>query len=1263
MPDRSVVVRLRAEIAGFRQGMDEATRSTRRTRDELVDAETAAGRLVQSANANREAWTTAGAVLAAAGGTMAAGIGLAVKTFADFDAQMSQVKTLAHANAREMDSLSKAALTMGQSIGFSASEVADAETELVKAGLSVKEIMGGALKGALDLAAAGQINVAQATEIAASAMTQFKLSGKDVPHVADLLAAGADKALGGVGELGEALKSAGTVSAQFGWSLDETVGTLAQFAQNAQIGERGGTQLRQMLLQLVNPSKQAQQIMDQYGFSITDANGEMVHSSELAGRLQQSFGDLTPAVKNHALAVLFGSHAIQGANILMSDGADVNAHWVESVNDVGFATQQAAGKMDNLKGDLSKLKAAIESDLIQAGSVANGTLRQMVQNVTGVAHAYGALPEPVQGAALGLGAVASAGLLAAGGFLLLLPRALETIAAFKKLNEISPALVGRLKGVAGAATAGAAAYVVLTQAANALYDSMGPAATSVDQMTKNLLNLSDGGLDKINASFAEIQRGAGMITSYGVENLADAAHKLADPGLLDRLNDFGGEMLSFGSSQGSSERTKVIEQINSMGDALGQLVSNGQADVAARQFQALLAEWEKGGGTAATLMQWMPAYSDALAAADNQQQLATDSAGPLSDGVIRVGSAAHEASLDVKGFNDALKALFDQTFGVEEATDAWHSALNNLKDAVKENGRSTRGNTDAAIANREALRASAQKAYDLVQAYADTGASAEKVTAKSAALKAEFIKQAEKAGFSKTAAEKYASALDEIPGTYKANLKAVDGITPAVNTAKASLRSIAGKQATVELNYRITTSGSSPYGASAAGIGVRTLPGVGVRRAFGGFVSGPGGPRDDAVPAMLSDGEFVVNAAATARNRPLLEHLNAERFRDGGYVQHFAKGGSVKHPVDPLVGLRSQYGRYLDTDIVGALIGAPDAVVSEAVQRINTAFDKVNALTEKLAKSHKKTAANLERDAASAERAMSKLADQRDTLVDRLKDATDRLADLQRQYDDYAGQVASRASGKGSLDQLFFGRDENGDEFMNSWQQVADALAKTAADTKAFQEQIDALSKAGLSQSLIEQIVGSDDGAAMAKAILDGGSAAVTQLNANADALAKASQELGKRAADSLYGAGVQAGQGLVDGLASQQKAIEAQMVRIAEGIQKAIRKALDMHSPSRKLFALGAQAGGSVGLGLGASVRGVEAHASRLAVAMVPAGRVAAMSPAGAVRAPAAVGGFPSVLEVRDVDGALVGRMRVEAGSVVSGTLADLQRQQVQRR
>lgn len=68
--------------------------------------------------------------------------------------------------------------------------------------------------------------------------------------------------------------------------------------------------------------------------------------------------------------------------------------------------------------------------------------------------------------------------------------------------------------------------------------------------------------------------------------------------------------------------------------------------------------------------------------------------------------------------------------------------------------------------------------------------------------------------------------------------------------------------------------------------------GRGVKRADGGLIRGPGGPREDKIPALLSNGEFVVNAAATARNLSALHAINAQRFANGGVVGERGRGSS-----------------------------------------------------------------------------------------------------------------------------------------------------------------------------------------------------------------------------------------------------------------------------------------------------------------------------------------------------------------------------------
>jgi TP901 family phage tail tape measure protein len=190
--NRTVSVALRAEIGQYVAGMSKASAATMRLGESAKASQTSANKSFDMAGK--------GAVIM--GGAIVAGLGLAVGKSMEFEQSMSAVGAATQATAGTLGQLRDAAMKAGADTKYSATEAADGITEMAKAGVSAKDIMGGGLTGALSLAAAGQIDVAEAAGIASTAMTQFSLSGKDLPHVADLLAAGAGKAMGSVDDLG-----------------------------------------------------------------------------------------------------------------------------------------------------------------------------------------------------------------------------------------------------------------------------------------------------------------------------------------------------------------------------------------------------------------------------------------------------------------------------------------------------------------------------------------------------------------------------------------------------------------------------------------------------------------------------------------------------------------------------------------------------------------------------------------------------------------------------------------------------------------------------------------------------------------------------------------------------------------------------------------------------------------------------------------------------------------------------------------------------
>ena len=380
--NRNITVRLLADTSNFTAGMAKVSGESQK-----------AATTMEAAGGKSKLITTG----IAAAGVAATALGVAaVRMAADFDASMSTVQANTGASADEMNQLRQAAIDAGADTIYSATESADAINELGKAGLSTSDILSGGLSGALNLAASDGMEVGQAAEYMSSAMAQFNLTGADATHIADLLAAGAGEALGNVSDFGEALNNVGSTASKFGLSIDTTVGTLAAFAHQGIIGAEAGTQLRSVLLALTNQTEKQRKATEEYGISLYDAQGNFVGMSSLAGQLKEKLGGLTQEQRNSAMATMFSSYAIQGANVLYAEGASGIDEWTKKVSQSGYAADLAAKKNDNLKGDLENLSGSFESLMISLGEGGQGPLRSLVQPLDTLVDAFSQLPAPVQ---------------------------------------------------------------------------------------------------------------------------------------------------------------------------------------------------------------------------------------------------------------------------------------------------------------------------------------------------------------------------------------------------------------------------------------------------------------------------------------------------------------------------------------------------------------------------------------------------------------------------------------------------------------------------------------------------------------------------------------------------------------------------------------------------------------------------------------------------------------------------------------------------
>lgn len=358
-----------------------------------------------------------------AGGTIAAGLGFAVKSAADFEKRLSAVQAVSGASADEMEQLRQKSLQLGAETAFSAGESAAAIEELVKAGLSVQDVMNGAADATVNLAAAGEIGMPEAAAIASNAMNQFNLTAEDMVGVVDNIAGAANASAIDVGEFGYSLGQVGAVANLAGATFADTATAIALMGNAGIKGSDAGTSLKSMLSNLQPTTEKQISLMEELGIvtedganRFYDAQGNLKSLADVSGILQDALKGQTKQQKQATLETLFGSDAIRAAAIMADAGAKGFDDMATAMNKVS-AADVAKTRMDNLHGSIEALKGSLETLMIQIGTPLLNGLRMIVDAVTSVVNVFLSLPPGIQEALAVFALVLSAGLLLVGLFL------------------------------------------------------------------------------------------------------------------------------------------------------------------------------------------------------------------------------------------------------------------------------------------------------------------------------------------------------------------------------------------------------------------------------------------------------------------------------------------------------------------------------------------------------------------------------------------------------------------------------------------------------------------------------------------------------------------------------------------------------------------------------------------------------------------------------------------------------------------------------
>lgn len=366
-----------------------------------------------------------------------------VKTAADFEAAMSKVAAVSGATGSDMDALTAKAREMGSKTKFSASEAAEAMNYMAMAGWKTEDMLSG-IEGVMNLAAASGEELGVTSDIVTDALTAFGLSAKDSGHFADVLAAASSNANTNVSMMGETFKYCAPIAGSLGFSVEDTAEAIGLMANAGIKSTQAGTSLRTIMTNLSGDVQICGSAIGEVTVATSNADGSMRDLSDILADCRTAFSGLSESEKAAAAESLVGKNAMSGFLALMNAGeGDINKI-SGAIDGCDGAAQKMADTMNNnLEGQLTILKSALEELAISFGQLLIPALREVVQWLQGFVGFLNSLPEGVKKTIMVIALVAAA----LGPVLIIIGK---VISAVGTIMTIVPKVAGVINVVKGA---------------------------------------------------------------------------------------------------------------------------------------------------------------------------------------------------------------------------------------------------------------------------------------------------------------------------------------------------------------------------------------------------------------------------------------------------------------------------------------------------------------------------------------------------------------------------------------------------------------------------------------------------------------------------------------------------------------------------------------------------------------------------------------------------------------------------------------------
>lgn len=427
-----------------------------------------------------------------------------------FQEAMNQLEAVTLATSSEMDKFSTVAAKLGATTQFTASQAGEGMTFLAMAGLNTKEVLE-AIPGTLQLAAAGNIDLATASDIATNVLAQMGLEVSQLGRVNDVLAKIQSKANTNILQAAEAMKNVGTAANGVGIDIEQLTAMIGSLANAGVKGGEAGTLLRNAILRTVNPSTKALGTLSKLRVNLADFVTPEGKIKDFTGLIQtlEKRGATTAQI-----FTIFEERGGRAVQALMGQGKSAIDALAKSLENAGSTAEKMAKiQMKGLPGAIKTLKSATEGLIITIFKSGFGELLEGVINkVTGLVRSL-ATANPTL---LKLAGIFGAVVIAGGPLLLMIGLMLPAITALlSPIGLIAIAIAGLITIVGVASTENSRLMTSLKILADAFSPLIELVSTAWDALS-SLFKLMTGGksfVDSLAIAFEGLAKGVRIALS------------------------------------------------------------------------------------------------------------------------------------------------------------------------------------------------------------------------------------------------------------------------------------------------------------------------------------------------------------------------------------------------------------------------------------------------------------------------------------------------------------------------------------------------------------------------------------------------------------------------------------------------------------------------------------------------------------------------------------------------------------------------------